>query len=100
VQAIEKLLEDIQNNLYAKAKRALEEKTTIVQNYHDFQKVLKNKGGFIKAAWCGNSDCEERIKEETGATIRLRTFDKEKAISNCVCCGKKNGETVYFAKSY
>ena len=100
VQTTEKLLEDIQKNLYAKAKATLEEKTTTVQNYDTFQKKLKDKGGFIKAAWCGNPKCEEKIKEETGATIRLKPLEKEKAVTNCVYCGKKNGEMVYFARSY
>jgi prolyl-tRNA synthetase len=72
VQATEKLLEEIQNNLYAKA----------------------------KTAWCGSSKCEEKIKEETGATIRLRPFEKEKPIANCVYCGEKAVEMVYFARSY
>jgi prolyl-tRNA synthetase len=100
VPAIEKLLEEIQNNLYTKAKKALEEKTATVQNYDDFQATLTNKGGFIKAAWCGSAKCEEKIKEETGATIRLRPFEKEKPISNCICCGEKAVEMVYFARSY
>jgi prolyl-tRNA synthetase len=100
VQATEKLLEEIQNNLYAKAKTALEEKTTTVQNYDGFKKTLKNKGGFIKAAWCGSAKCEEKIKEETGATIRLRPFQKEKPIANCVYCEEKALEMVYFARSY
>jgi len=101
VQATEKLLEEIQNNLYAKAKTALEEKTTTVQKYDDFKKTLKNKGGFIRAAWCGSSKCEEKIKEETGATIRLSPFEKEKKLTaNCVYCGEKAVEMVYFARSY
>ncbi len=100
VQATEKLLEEIQNNLYARAKAVLEEKTTTVQDYEGFQKALRNKGGFIKAAWCNNPECEEKIKEETGATIRLKPFEKEKAVGGCVYCGKKDGEIVYFAKSY
>jgi prolyl-tRNA synthetase len=100
VQATEKLLEEIQNNLYAKAKAALEEKTTTVQNYGDFKETLTNKGGFIKAAWCGSLECEEKIKEETGATIRLRPFEKEKPVANCVYCGEKAVEMVYFARSY
>ncbi len=100
VQTTEKLLEDIQNNLYAKAKATLEEKTNTVQNYDTFQKALKDKGGFIKAAWCGNPKCEEKIKEETGATIRLKPLEKEKAVTNCIYCGEKNGEMVYFARSY
>jgi prolyl-tRNA synthetase len=100
VQATEKLLEEIQSNLYAKAKTALEEKTATVHNYDEFKKTLKEKGGFIKAAWCGNSKCEERIKEETGATLRLRPFEKEKPIANCVYCREKAVEMVYFARSY
>jgi prolyl-tRNA synthetase len=100
VQATEKLLEEIQSNLYAKAKTALEERTVTVHNYDEFKKTLKEKGGFIKAAWCGSSKCEEKIKEETGATIRLRPFEKEKAIANCVFCGEKAVEMVYFARSY
>ena len=100
VQVAEKLLEEIQNSLYAKAKAALEEKITTVQDYDGFQKALRDKGGFIKAAWCGKAECEAKIKEETGATIRLRPFEKEKATANCVYCGEKNGEMVYFAKSY
>ncbi|MCW4002190.1 MAG: proline--tRNA ligase [Candidatus Bathyarchaeota archaeon] len=100
VQATERLLERIQRNLYAKAKAALEEQTTTVSNYDDFHKTLKMKGGFIKAAWCGSLICEEKIKEETGATIRLRLFEKEGTIANCVRCGEKDGEVVYFARSY
>jgi prolyl-tRNA synthetase len=100
VGTVEKLLEEIQNNLYAKAKRFLEEKITTVQNYDEFKENLKNKGGFIKAPWCGNSKCEERIKEETGATIRLIPFEKEETNANCLCCGEKAKEIVYFAKSY
>jgi prolyl-tRNA synthetase len=99
-QAVETLLEEIQNNLYAKAKTVLEEKTTTVQDYEGFQKALRNKGGFIKAAWCGNPECETKIKEETGATIRLKPFEKEKAVGGCVYCGEKGGDMVYFAKSY
>jgi prolyl-tRNA synthetase len=100
VNAVEKLLTEIQNNLYAKAKRLLEEKITAVQNYGEFKKTLRKKGGFVKASWCGSPECEEKIKEETGATIRLRPFEKEKPTTPCLYCGKKAKETVYFAKSY
>ncbi|MGB9915141.1 MAG: proline--tRNA ligase [Candidatus Bathyarchaeales archaeon] len=100
VHAIEKLLEEIQNSLYAKAKAALEEKITTVSNYDEFQRTLEAKGGFIKAAWCGSSSCEEKIKEETGATIRLRPFEKEPPITDCIYCGVKAAEMVYFARSY
>jgi prolyl-tRNA synthetase len=100
ISAVEKLLEEIQHNLYAKARMSLEEKTTVAKNYEEFKKVLREKGGFIKAPWCGNPKCEEKIKEETGATIRLRPFEKEKPIANCVHCGERAVEMVYFARSY
>jgi prolyl-tRNA synthetase len=98
--AIERLLEEIQNNLYANAKKFLEEKITTVHDYGEFAKILKEKGGFIKAAWCGSAKCEEKIKEETGATIRLKPFEKEEPVSACVYCGEKAKEMVYFARSY
>jgi prolyl-tRNA synthetase len=71
-----------------------------VQDYDSFKKTLKSKGGFIKAAWCDRSECEEKVKEETGATIRLRPFEKEEPTANCVYCGEKAVEMVYFARSY
>ena len=100
VPATERLLEEIQNSIFAKAKQALENRTTTVKNYAEFQMILKNRGGFVKAAWCSNPNCEEKIKEETGATIRLIPFEKEKCTKNCVYCGAKEGEMVYFARSY
>jgi prolyl-tRNA synthetase len=97
---VEKLLDEIQNSMYTKAKKIIEEKTTAAQNYDEFKKILGEKGGFIKASWCGNSTCEAKIKEETGATIRVRSLQKEETTSNCVFCGEKGKEIVYFARSY
>jgi prolyl-tRNA synthetase len=70
-----------------------------VKAFDEFKEILKNKGGFIKASWCSESNCEERIKEETGATIRVIASD-EKPFSKCVHCGKTANEVVYFAKAY
>ncbi len=100
VDAIAKLLEDIQNKLFAKAKKFLEEKTTTVKTYGEFKKTLKNRGGFIRASWCSNPACEEKIKEETGATIRLIPFEKEKPFSKCIYCSGEAKEVVYFARAY
>ena len=97
---VEKLLQEIQDNLFAKAKALLQEKTSTVQSYEEFKKVICDKGGFIKAAWCGSADCEAKIKDETGATIRVRPFQKEEPATNCVYCGQKAKEMVYFARSY
>jgi len=100
VNAVEKLLEEIQNNLFARAKKFLEEKTTTVKTYDEFKEILKKKGGFIRASWCSNPRCEGKIKEETGATIRLVPFEKEKPFSKCIYCGSESKEVVYFARAY
>jgi prolyl-tRNA synthetase len=100
VSAVEKLLVEIQHNLYAKARMELEERITTVQTYEEFKETLKTKGGFIRASWCGSPNCEEKIKEETGATIRLKPFEKEKPVAPCVFGGEKAEEMVYFARSY
>ena len=76
---VDKLLQDIQDNLLAKAKAILADKTTLVANYDEFKQVVEGKGGFIKAAWCGNPECEAKIKDETGATIRVQTLPERRA---------------------
>ena len=100
LDTVNNLLTEIQHNLYAKARIDLEQKTTLVQNYDEFKKVLNDKGGFIKAAWCENSACEKKIKDETSATIRVIPFKKEVPKTGCVHCGGTAKEIVYFAKSY
>lgn len=98
-QAIE-LLERIQEDMFNKAKKNLEENITSINNYDDFKDTLEKKGGFIKASWCGKTECEEKIKEETGATVRIVPFEKETTTSRCLYCGGKAEELVYFARSY
>lgn len=94
------ILEDIQKSLFDKAKKYLEGHITTVKDYEDFKKTLENKGGFIRACWCLGQECEEKIKEDTGATIRTIPFKNEEIFSNCVCCRKKAKTVVYFAKAY
>jgi len=97
---VEKLLEEIQHNLYAKARVNMEQQTTSVKTYDEFKKVLSEKGGFLKAAWCGSADCEAKIKDETGATIRVLPFQHEEPETGCIYCGQKAKDVVYFARSY
>jgi len=99
-EAAERLLREIQDNLFAKAKALLQEQTSTVQSYDEFKKVICDKGGFLRAAWCGSADCEAKIKDETGATVRVRPFQKEEATTGCVYCGRKATEMVYFARAY
>ncbi len=94
------LLNEIQNDMFNRAKKLLEESVTTVRTYDEFKKTLKDKGGFLRASWCGDSKCEEKIKDETGATIRIVPFEKEKTFSKCLYCQKEATEVVYFARAY
>jgi prolyl-tRNA synthetase len=97
---VERLLQEIQVNLLSKARSFLQEKTASVETYEEFKKVLEANGGFLKAAWCGSAECEAKVKEETGATIRVRPFEVDEPKTGCIVCGEKARETVYFARSY
>ncbi len=94
------LLTEIQKDMFSRAKKLLEESVTTVQTYDEFKKTLKDKGGFVRASWCGDSKCEEKIKDETGATIRIVPFEREKTFSKCLYCEEEATEVVYFAKAY
>lgn len=97
---VEELLNDIQDSLFRKAKQNLEEKTTPASNFHEFSDIIANKGGFVKAMWCGNQECEDKIKEETTASSRCIPFGAETIAETCVCCGKPAKHLVYWAKAY
>src|SRR3989338_3157643 len=92
-------LEEIQQSLHKTARKFLDENISTVKNYVEFKKVIGQKGGFVKAGWCGEHHCEEQIKVETSATIRVIPFIKENS-EKCIYCEKVAKETVYFAKSY
>jgi len=100
VNTVNEVLKEIQENLFNQAKKFLEEHITSVETYAEFKKVLRKKGGFIRACWCSNQTCEEKIKEETGATIRLIPFEKEELFSSCVYCSGQAKKVVYFARAY
>ncbi len=97
---VPELLEEIQKNLFEKAKEHREEMTTVAAGFEEFKTVVSEKGGFVKAMWCGELACEEKIKEETGATSRCMPFEQEKVGDICVCCGKPAEKMVYWAKAY
>jgi len=100
ISVISEMLVAVQNNLFNRAKKFLENNITAVKNYREFKKALRKKRGFLKACWCASKECEEKVKEETGATISLIPFEKEKPFSDCVYCGSKAKEVVLFARSY
>ncbi|MET2983985.1 proline--tRNA ligase [Aureibaculum conchae] len=97
---IEKLLIQIQEELFEKAKNYRNEHITKVDNFEDFKSVLNNKGGFVYAHWDGTSETENRIKELTKATIRCIPNDAEDEDGVCVFTGKPSAQRVFFAKAY
>ena len=98
--AIPKLLDDIQDNIYQKALKFRSEKTTTVDSYDDFKKVLDDKGGFVLAHWDGTAETETVIKEETKATIRCIPLDAPDEVGKCVYSGKLSTKRVVFARAY
>jgi len=98
--AIPKLLDDIQTNIYQKALKFRTEKTTKVDSYDDFKKVLDEKGGFVLAHWDGSPETEASIKEETKATIRCIPLDAPSEDGKCIYSGKASTKRVMFARAY
>ncbi|MFF3102750.1 proline--tRNA ligase [Viridibacillus arvi] len=94
------MLEEIQNDLYNKALNHREENTFTVQTFDAFKAQLEEKQGFIKAMWCGDQACEDKIKEETGATSRCMPFEQEHISEACICCSKPAEKMVVWAKAY
>ena len=97
---VEELLNDIQNNIYQKAVDFRTEHTTEVDSYEDFKKVLNGKGGFVSAHWDGTAETEDKIKEETKATIRCIPLDRKEEAGVCIYSGKPSQGRVLFAKAY
>lgn len=100
VNFIADLLEAIQKNMYAKALKFREEYTTQVNTWDEFKNVLYSKGGFIYAHWDGTTETEEKIKEETKATIRCIPLNNAKERGVCVYSGKPSEQRVLFAINY
>jgi len=97
---IEFLLEDIQQNIYKKAFDFRENHITEVNSYEEFKKVLASKGGFIAAHWDGSKETEEKVKNETKATIRCIPIDAVLEEGACMVTGKPSNKRVLFAKAY
>jgi len=93
------ILEKIQNEMFDAAKKMLQERSISVDDYEKFKEELE-KGGFLYAPWCGDENCEEKIKEETGAEIRVIPFEEKNQNRKCVYCGKSSTITTIFARGY
>lgn len=97
---IENLLDKIQDNIYQKAFKFRENNTHIVDSYDEFKDIIENKGGFVLAHWDGSAETEQKIKDETKATIRCIPFDAPEEDGKCIYTGKPSKKRALFAKAY
>jgi len=97
-QHVRALLDQIQTSLYAQAKEFLSSHTFVVTDRAEFLEKCKTRAGMIDIAWCGRPDCEQHVKEQTGAMTRnTRPLDAPQA---CTACGEPATVRAYFAQSY
>jgi prolyl-tRNA synthetase len=96
------LLGEIKESLYQQALAAMQRETREFQTYTELKKQMEGEGGggFASIFWCGNPDCETRIREETRATCRAIPFNQNRPAGTCIVCGESASERAFFAKSY
>ncbi|MCI8397749.1 MAG: proline--tRNA ligase [Clostridia bacterium] len=99
-QEIKQELENIQSNMYKICEKRLEDKIAEAKTLEEFETKINQNQGYIKAMWCGNEECENKIKEKTGAHSRCIPFEQEKIGNNCVCCGKPAEQMVIWGRQY
>ena len=97
---VEKLLDTIQHDMLEKARAHRDAHTYEATDFDSFVKTINEKPGFVKAMWCGCQECEDKIKEVTGATSRCIPFKQEQLSDKCVCCGKPATKMVYWGRAY
>jgi len=100
-EEVKKALEIVHDELYQRALDNLSSKTNDAHNYEEFIDTAENKPGFIRAMWCGNSECEDKLKDVTGGVkSRCIPFTEEHISDVCVCCGKPAKHMVVWGKQY
>lgn len=98
---LDEVLKTMQADMLQRAKDFLASHINDAHNYDEFKQIAEEKPGFIRAMWCGDLDCELKIKEDTTVTSRCMPFDDQEQISDvCVCCGKPAHKLVYWGKAY
>ena len=97
---IPELLQAVRNGMYQKALDRRESMTYTATSFEKLKKLAEEKPGFLKAMWCGDQACEEKIKDEAGLSSRCMPFEQEELSDVCVCCGKKAKAMVYWGKAY
>lgn len=99
-ETIEKLLDTIQKDMLERARARRDSQTYTAKTKEEFDKLFAEKSGFVKAMWCGDVECENKIKEEMSVTSRCMPFEQEKIADTCVCCGRPAKKLVYWGRAY
>lgn len=94
------VLKQMQADMLKRAKKHLEEHTYTAASHEEFEKIFAERSGFVKAMWCGETACEEEIKEKMSVTSRCMPFEQETIADTCVCCGKPAKKMVYWGRAY
>ena len=94
------LMETIQKEMLERARMHRETHTYTAHNMEEFEKLFTEKSGFVKAMWCGEQACEDKIKEKLAVTSRCMPFEQEHISDTCVCCGKPAKKMVYWGRAY
>ena len=97
---LKEILDTMQQEMFERARAHRDSHTYVAKDYEEFKDTIANKPGFVKAMWCGDVECENKIKEETTATSRCMPFKQEQLADTCVCCGKPAKHMVYWGKAY
>ena len=94
------VLSEIQKNMYDECKENMEKRTSIAHNLDEFVEKINTNQGLVKTMWCGNEECENKIKELTGAHSRCMPLEKENIDNKCVCCGKPADKYIIWGRQY
>lgn len=94
------LLEEIQNDMFKRALEHRQAHTYEADTMEEFTEIVENKPGFVKALWCGDRECEDKIKELTQATSRCMPLNGQGKEGKCVCCSKPATKMVYWGRAY
>jgi prolyl-tRNA synthetase len=103
VDSVFSILNEIQTNLLLRTKEILRQYMSKATSYDSFKSILDGKGGFVYTGWCGDQSCETKVKEETGADLRVLPFDEQQEtglLSNCVYCRQPANKIAVFARAY
>lgn len=99
-EKVGQLLDAIQHDMLERARAHRDSHTYVAVTPEEMKDLADNKPGFIKAMWCGNQECEDKLKETVGVSSRCMPFEQEHLSDHCVCCGKPATKMVYWGKAY